>query len=179
MDSSDSNARAGADRGRPSITRALLLVLAALSVIVLTPATVSAEGDAVVSIHATYDANPTPDAGCGGMRVVGRGTATGVPVGHALWSDEECASLLATPGKITIAGILVVTAASGDRLEASYSATADLPEPDGTIRPAGTFQIIGGTGRFSNATGSGTINATANMFHPQAVADMNGFISYG
>ena len=138
------------------------------------PSTAIGATSAPISIDVVYQARPTPDAPCGGFRVTGAGIASGPPVGTAAWSDHECASLLARPGKVTITGEFVMATAGGDQLSGSYVAVADPPEADGTIRPRGTFTVTGGTGRFSGSTGGGEISAVANVLRPEAVAHLEG-----
>lgn len=127
-------------------------------------------------VHASYDATPTPDAACGGLRVVASGAAIGNEIGAAQWNDTECASLVAQPGSIVITGTLTLTAANGDELFIDYTATTPLPDATGAIHPAGTFTIVGGTGRFAGATGGGTLTADANVTSPATTATLVGTI---
>ena len=55
-------------------------------------------------------------------------------------------------------------ASAGDELH--YTAIGDPPGPpgpDGTFAFSGNFEVTGGTGRFTNATGSATFRGTANL----------------
>jgi hypothetical protein len=59
----------------------------------------------------------------------------------------------------------VLTAANGDLLIVGYEGLADpVVPPAFALDLSGTFEIAGGTGRFADATGSGslTVTGTAN-----------------
>jgi hypothetical protein len=130
---------------------------------------------AAFRVRAAYDAVATPDPACGGLRVVAAGSATGTELGAGAWHDTECAAFTATG--IQIDGALTLTAANGDELFVSYSATSGFPDPStGAIHPQGTFTITGGTGRFAAATGGGTLAADANVADPATTATLVGTI---
>ena len=68
---------------------------------------------------------------------------------------------------------VVLTAANGDQVFATYS---------GAFQPAvglitGGFQIVGGTGRFTHATGAGSLEGVENAAH-QGHIELTGTISY-
>jgi hypothetical protein len=56
---------------------------------------------------------------------------------------------------------LILTAANGDQIFATYSGT--LIGQGGVGAISGGYQIIGGTGRFLNATGAGTVQGIENI----------------
>lgn len=53
-------------------------------------------------------------------------------------------------------GFWTFTAENGDRLAFTYSGRAEQRDGAGTLR--GEVEVLGGTGRFVNVTGSGTVN---------------------
>lgn len=90
------------------------------------------------------------------------------------------AGLASQAGKITIASVdcinpmdptftvfsfasdqLVMTAANGDKIFATYGGTFTLQGQFGII--SGGYIIIGGTGRFAQATGAGSVNGQEDL----------------
>lgn len=152
---------------------AVAAVAAALAFAVAAPA---GAGTAAFKISASYDAIPTfTDTGAS---VVAAGSAIGTDIGAGQWNDTEFAAF--TPDGFDITGNLTLTAANGDELFISYHATTPYPDPaTGAFNPAGTFTITGGTGRFANATGGGTLSAHANAGTPATTATLDGTIDLG
>lgn len=151
------------------------IAAAAAALALAAPATAADQGaGAAFKVRAAYDATPTPDAACGGLRVVAAGSATGTELGAGAWNDTECAAF--TPDGIVIDGALTLTAANGDELFVDYHATTPFPGADGAIHPQGTFTIVGGTGRFATASGGGTLSADANVAAPATTAVLDGTI---
>ena len=112
------------------------------------------------------------------------GTTTGTGTASNMGAVTLMATDCITPNPPSFAfsnGKLTITAANGDELRASYSGTF-LPLPNSipftlyTI--SGTFTVTGGTGRFSNATGSGYLNGSENIVTRQGQLDATGTISY-
>lgn len=155
------------------------LILAAVAALgAAAPAAAADHGSgAAFVVRASYDAVATPDAACGGLRVVASGSALGTEIGRGEWNDVECAAFAADG--IDITGALTLTAANGDRLFVSYSATTPPPDASGAIHPAGTFTITGGTGRFTDASGGGVLAANANVASPATTATLVGVIDRG
>jgi hypothetical protein len=124
-------------------------------------------------IRASYDA--TPSFGDTGVSVVASGSAIGTDIGAGAWNDHEFAAF--TPNGFDITGSLTLTAANGDELFVTYHATSSYPDPTtGDFSPAGTFTIVGGTGRFAGAAGGGTLTAYANATDPATTATLDGTI---
>ena len=155
--------------------RTALCCAATLALAAAAPAAAADHGaGAAFKVRAAYDAVATPDAACGGLRVVASGSAQGTELGNGAWNDTECAAF--TADGISIDGSLTLTAANGDRLFVSYHALSPFPDAAGAIHPAGTFTITGGTGRFATATGGGTLAADANVASPATTATLDGTI---
>ena len=66
-------------------------------------------------------------------------------------------------------GHAVVTRKNGDTLNIHYHGLSPAPAPDDTgvghLNDDLEFEIEGGTGRFENATGSGRLTATGNVYY--------------
>lgn len=71
-----------------------------------------------------------------------------------------------------VTGSAVITTASGDELNISYS-----QELDGT-HWVGEYTITGGTGRFTNASGSGDFDVTIDVTSETFTATFDGTISF-
>ena len=83
---------------------------------------------------------------------------TGTHLGRFTWESEEFANFCSVPGGVSVAGSFVITAADGDELHGVYT-TIGLFDSAGNLIIHGTFEIDGGTGRFSEATASGDLDA--------------------
>ena len=70
----------------------------------------------------------------------------------------------------------VITAANGDQLSFETVGNFDPSDPT-NVSFWGDFTFTGGTGRFANATGSGTYAGTADTIAGVGQYDMNGMIS--
>ena len=104
------------------------------------------------------------------------GTGVAEHLGNVTWSSSEVVNFCAEGGP-SVAGTIVITAANGDQLTESYSTTLTI---DGTTLTAtGPYRVTGGTGRFSDATGSGTIDVTGSLLPPFGVSGTyTGTIAY-
>ncbi|MEU1228868.1 hypothetical protein [Streptomyces sp. NPDC005828] len=124
-------------------------------------------------------ATPHPDTvGCNGYNVTGTGTSTGRPVTTATWAQKEVVCTATIPGKYDIKGTATMTQPNGDRLNISYALTAPLTS-DTMVYPTGTFKIIGGTGNYEFAAGSGKMNARVNLLdHDHVSSSLLGEIQY-
>ena len=112
------------------------------------------------------------------------GTTTGAGTASHMGAVSLMATDCITPNLPSFAfsnGKLTITAANGDELRASYSGTfVPLPNsiPFTLYTISGTFTVTGGTGRFSNATGSGYLHGSENIVTRQGQLDATGTISY-
>ena len=75
-------------------------------------------------------------------------------------------------------GKLTATAANGDELRAEYSGTLSPTATPPIFAVAGSYRITGGTGRFSGASGSGTLQGIENIQTGQGQLQLSGAISY-
>lgn len=110
------------------------------------------------------------------------GTTTGVGKATHLGAATGMGSDCVTPTSPTTFqfgnGQLTIVAANGDELRATYHGTlvpSPLP-PFSTIN--GSYTITGGTGRFSGATGGGTLGGTENLLTGQGRLTLSGTLSY-
>ena len=71
---------------------------------------------------------------------------------------------------------LVLTAANGDQVFATYSGVLTSEGTVGVI--TGGYQIVGGTGRFSQATGAGSVHGVEDLSTGKGQVQLNGTISY-
>jgi hypothetical protein len=60
-------------------------------------------------------------------------------------------------------GTSTLTAAGGDTLVIAFAGTVEFasPDPTGPVNFEGTWEVIGGTGRFEDSVGGGTYSGTA------------------
>ena len=77
-------------------------------------------------------------------------------------------------------GVLTITAANGDTLTASYQGSLQPNATTGLHSLAGNYSVTGGTGRFANAAGSGSLQGTLNLTTQpaQGQLDMSGLLTY-
>ncbi len=97
----------------------------------------------------------------GGLQTRSEATGTATHLGRTTCATWHCTPL----GDQITGGTGTLTAANGDQVFVTYSGTAPFnlatAVPGVTAIPmGGPFTIVGGTGRFAGASGSGTMNAT-------------------
>jgi hypothetical protein len=81
------------------------------------------------------------------------------------------------PPPFQAAGTTIFVADNGDEFYTSFTGTS-TPGPNGTSMVVVNHTITGGTGRFSDATGTFTGNTIANPALPTGTITYNGTISY-
>ena len=132
-----------------------------------------------LATHETLSFNPNVCALFVGTTT---GTGTASPIGDVSLMATDC--ITPNPRSFGFAfsnGKLTLTATDGDEIRASYSGTfSPLPHsiPFTLYTITGTFTVTGGTGRFSNATGSGDLHGIENILTRQGQLDATGTISY-
>lgn len=123
----------------------------------------------------TLTGNANPDFSQGPCNVTNTesGTGTALHLGAVTWTSSERVDFCvdpSDPGLAEATGELVVTAADGDRLTATYLATVRADFVGGTLTAEGDFVITGGTGRFKDASGGGELDIEGDLLPPFAVA---------
>jgi len=86
-----------------------------------------------------------------------------------------------TCGAFTATEQDVYTAANGDAISFFINDVFCSTSSPGVLQVTGSFQVVGGTGRFADATGSGTIQGTATLVTPTSgtfTETTTGTISY-
>jgi hypothetical protein len=74
-------------------------------------------------------------------------------------------------------GERTLTAANGDELRMVVAGTS-TPSGPGLVSFSATFTIVGGTGRFANATGQGRAEGTANLITSKTSVSLDGWVDY-
>jgi hypothetical protein len=74
-------------------------------------------------------------------------------------------------------GSLTATTAGGNELKGQFSGVATPLDTAGFITITGTWTITGGAGRFSGASGSGTLIAVFNLYKTSFVATVKGSLT--
>jgi hypothetical protein len=133
-----------------------VLVMAAVAV-ASAPTRVLAEDDGV-PINGTFAVSymrPSAFDYCesGGTPIEAQGIGNISRLGPLFLTVKKCLTLVGTDG--TYAGTFKMTAGNGDTLEGTYAGTIDfsLRDENGYGPFQGTLTLIGGTGRFSDASG--------------------------
>ena len=75
-------------------------------------------------------------------------------------------------------GKLTLTAANGDELHGNYSGSLSPTATPPINSIAGSYQVTGGTGRFSGASGMGPLQGITNIQTYQGQLQLSGTISY-
>lgn len=107
----------------------------------------------------------------------GSGQAT--HLGQVTGTAQDCIAPPAAGYTYTFSnGKLTLIAANGDELRATYAGTLNPTSVPPIFAVTGTYQITGGTGRFTNASGSGRLGGTENLQTGQGQLLLDGTISY-
>ncbi len=111
------------------------------------------------------------------LRLESTGTGIGSHIGKATLLAYPTIDFRTNP--ISVSGTLVITAANGDEIFASFTGTRTATSStvlDFTINA--TYTITGGTGRFQNATGSFVGISLGTVGIHTGTASYEGYISY-
>ena len=108
------------------------------------------------------------------QRITGNGHAT--HLGESSFVANNTITI-APPPPFLATGTTVFVADNGDEFYTSFNGSS-TPGPNGTSIVVVNHTIIGGTGRFSDATGTFTGNTIANPALPTGTITYNGTISY-
>lgn len=111
-----------------------------------------------------------------GGTIIGRGEGT--LTGPVAFLSSDCITPSGTSYTFS-AGKLIVIAVAGDQIFADYSGQF-VPTGVGAnyVFSNATFQITGGTGKYSKATGGGTLTGGENMSTGAGTIKLSGTISY-
>ena len=107
------------------------------------------------------------------LRVRGNGTAT--HLGKSFFDSEVTINTTTIPFQLS--GTTTFHAANGDQLFTSFTGTS-TPNGNGTNTVVFNYEITGGTGRFTDASGSFTGHAIAVVGEPAGSVTYEGTISY-
>jgi hypothetical protein len=89
----------------------------------------------------------------------------GTHLGRFTWASQETAHFTSEPGQLEVVGAFTLTAANGDTVTGTYQTTGTI-DAAGFAHFEGPYVITGGTGRFANASGSGTVSAVGRLAPP-------------
>ena len=129
------------------------------------------------SIHGFAAPAPTSDPCVLSNAETARVQAT--HLGRATMESNELVNMCSNPEGADIDGEFSMTAGNGDQLFGTYQTLGHLDFPNDQVTFSGQFTITGGTGRFQDASGGGSIDGSGVLSPPFDVfAQMNGRISY-
>jgi len=132
-----------------------------------------------IEINGVLQEIPGPSLRCPskfGGTIIGRGE--GALTGPVAFIANDCITPSGTSFTFS-AGKMIVIGVGGDQIFADYSGQF-VPTGVGTnfVFSNATFQVTGGTGRFSKATGGGSLNGGEDMATGQGTIKLSGRISY-
>lgn len=141
-------------------TRAVLALVGSALLIVALAAPASADPASRPfkgSVAGELTFNPVPVTVCpnfGGLRTESSALGTSTHLGKTVMTAQHC-----TPtGDDFGPGTMTLTSASGDEVWITYHGSAPFPGEGVTVyQGTAEFQIVGGTGRFEDAVGGGTM----------------------
>jgi hypothetical protein len=105
--------------------------------------------------------SPTDDPCVMRNEATASGNAT--HAGRFTWATEEVVNFCTVPGGVDVAGSFTMTTADGDQVHGRFTAVGQFDET-GSLLIDGHYEVVGGTGRFATATGSGDTDVTASFF---------------
>jgi hypothetical protein len=139
-----------------------------------------AEAQSAVPFKATVDIteliqDPTETDPCYQIGVIsGSGVAT--HLGKVTLVSRDCIIPKSPTEFAFYSNQLVLTVANGDQIHATYIGTLTFEGTVGVI--TGDYYIIGGTGRYSLASGAGTVQGVEDLSTGQGSVQLTGTISY-
>jgi len=157
-------------------------VRAATAAILATIAFTAAADSSVarsVNISGVFQELVTPSATCAsGLSGNLSGYGTSPELGRIAFLSSDCFSQNG-PVFTFSNGKLVLTTVTGEVLFANYGGQV-LATGEGTngVLNGATFQITGGTGKFKNATGGGTLSGTEDLATGRGALQLTGTIVY-
>ena len=156
------------------------ILIASLAALLLTATPVATASIATpFKSEATLQASLTPTSVPGVFTGTLTGEGRASHLGSVTLSLTETLDFAMSPGVIVVrGGRMVMVAANGDELHWTYEGTGSLPDADGNTVITGSFVITGGTGRFTDATGGGTIQGSVDTVTSVVSVTYRGTITY-
>lgn len=133
--------------------------------------------DTWVPFTAHFETASTPLAFPPILRLETTGTGIGSHIGKATLLAYPTIRFT-TPPPFAVSGTLVITAANGDEIFASFTGTRSVPDAAGSFTINATYTITGGSGRFQDATGSFVGISMGKVGIHTGTASYEGYISY-
>ena len=114
------------------------------------------------------NANPVPTSDPCILTNTEAGPGYAMGLGLMTWESEEVVDFCADedPNTAAVEGQLVLTAANGDEIFGVYHTLATVNPDLALITFAGTYDFTGGSGRFENVTGTGTLAGQGSLLPP-------------
>jgi hypothetical protein len=95
--------------------------------------------------------------------------------GKAILTTHDTTIFTSPTTCIVLDGTATLTAANGDQISLSYSGSAVVDA--GKSMDTFTYVVTGGTGRFTDATGSGTVHVVSDLTTLRSILTFDGTIS--
>ena len=148
----------------------LVWIAAAIVIVLMQPLTISA--GSAVPFRASFQGSfsilfGTGPGGTNELSFVGDGQA--IPLGHSTVDGHTTTRNISSTCTQIVTDAVTLTAANGDQLQLVNAGQdcLDFSVPGKTfIRGTGTTSVVGGTGRFAAASGSGTWEVVAEVTQP-------------
>jgi hypothetical protein len=168
----------------PPLVRLLAVLVTAATF--LSPAATLARSlkpfKAAITFNETVQPDGTGTCGPIGSSFLGTisGTGQATHMGKVSITSRDCITFMSATTFTFGSTELVLIAANGDKISATYTGTFEIEDGVGVI--TGTYTITGGSGRFSGATGRGTVQGLETLnpttFQGQGQVQLTGTISY-
>jgi hypothetical protein len=89
------------------------------------------------------------------------GTGVATHLGRVTLVSRDCINPISETEFWFFSNLVVLTIATGEQVFAAYDGNLTIEGAAGTI--TGDFQIVGGTGRYEQATGAGTVQGVEDL----------------
>jgi hypothetical protein len=128
------------------------------------------------SISITETVQPDTTGVCPFLAGAISGTGQATHLGKMTLVSRDCITPIGENVFAFESNQLVLTAANGDQIFAIYSGIFTTEGAVGAI--SGGYHIVGGTGRFSQATGAGSVQGVEDLSTGKGQVQLTGTISY-
>jgi hypothetical protein len=160
---------------RPSLSWQLFLALVVATLLACGVPAANAGDSFKASVAITEVIQPIGAAPCFLVgEIAGTGQAT--QLGKVTVVSSDCINPLSQTLFSFASNQLVLTGANGSQIFAIYSGTLTTEGGVGVI--TGGYQIVGGTGRYSQATGAGSVQGMEDMSTGKGLVQLIGTMSY-